>query len=288
MHPWEDWAESWAHYLHMLDTLETAKSHGLTVRVPGQPAERSRRPRSRSATSTSGVRWHAVALALNSLTRSMGVKDVYPFVLSSPVLQKLAFIHRVIAGRAAETNAPALTRRPVSLHLKNAYEADHVIMTRPVSASTPAMKRSRRGHDVAEAHGGVGHRREIDEFRQRRRLQPRDTAEPRVASQDSSPRRTTISAKWANNTAPMRIRTRGRRRRLNAGKYRSRTEYLVMQHGAHADDDNRVDDEPVVATADIGHASMCGRGQRGNGVSAGVAPSGSGVRAVFSSSEIIV
>jgi hypothetical protein len=102
MHPWEDWAESWAHYLHMLDTLETAKSHGLTVRVPGQPAER---------VSTDSLplgdfdrlasRWHAVALALNSLTRSMGVKDVYPFVLSSPVLQKLAFIHRIIAGRAA-------------------------------------------------------------------------------------------------------------------------------------------------------------------------------------------
>ena len=40
MHPWEDWAESWAHYLHMVDTLETANSHGLSVRVPGQPAQR--------------------------------------------------------------------------------------------------------------------------------------------------------------------------------------------------------------------------------------------------------
>ena len=39
MHPWEDWAETWAHYLHMVDTLETAKSHGLSLRVPG--AERS-------------------------------------------------------------------------------------------------------------------------------------------------------------------------------------------------------------------------------------------------------
>jgi len=38
MHPWEDWAETWAHYLHMVDTLETAKSHGLTVRVPGKGA----------------------------------------------------------------------------------------------------------------------------------------------------------------------------------------------------------------------------------------------------------
>ena len=41
MHPWEDWAETWAHYLHMVDTLETAKSHGLTLRVPG--AEQARR-----------------------------------------------------------------------------------------------------------------------------------------------------------------------------------------------------------------------------------------------------
>jgi hypothetical protein len=23
-HPWEDWAETWAHYLHIMDMLETA------------------------------------------------------------------------------------------------------------------------------------------------------------------------------------------------------------------------------------------------------------------------
>jgi len=42
MHPWEDWAETWAHYLHMVDTLETAHSHGLTVRAPStdKPGER--------------------------------------------------------------------------------------------------------------------------------------------------------------------------------------------------------------------------------------------------------
>src|SRR5262249_17798301 len=28
-HPWEDWAETWAHYLHMLDTLECALGFGL-------------------------------------------------------------------------------------------------------------------------------------------------------------------------------------------------------------------------------------------------------------------
>ncbi len=53
MHPWEDWAETWAHYLHMVDTLETAKSHGLTVRVPAteKPAERITTDASRSTTS---------------------------------------------------------------------------------------------------------------------------------------------------------------------------------------------------------------------------------------------
>ncbi len=32
-HAWEDWAETWAHYLHMVDTLETA-----AARRPGAQA----------------------------------------------------------------------------------------------------------------------------------------------------------------------------------------------------------------------------------------------------------
>jgi hypothetical protein len=93
MHPWEDWAETWAHYLHMIDTLETAKSHGLTV--------------DRIATErlaffdfealTAG--WNAVTLALNSLNRSMGMKDVYPFVLTPRVLEKLRFVHELVQSR---------------------------------------------------------------------------------------------------------------------------------------------------------------------------------------------
>jgi hypothetical protein len=30
-HPWEDWAETWAHYLHIMDMLETAY-FGLNVK----------------------------------------------------------------------------------------------------------------------------------------------------------------------------------------------------------------------------------------------------------------
>jgi len=105
MHPWEDWAETWAHYLHMVDTLETAKSHGLTLRIPG--VERHGEQVSTDAVtfrdfdSLSGS-WNAVTLALNSLNRSMGLKDAYPFVLSTKVLEKLRFVHTLIQSRRAE------------------------------------------------------------------------------------------------------------------------------------------------------------------------------------------
>ena len=54
MHPWEDWAESWAHYLHMVDTLDTARGFGLAVRstVATAKATRSLSTASTSTTST--------------------------------------------------------------------------------------------------------------------------------------------------------------------------------------------------------------------------------------------
>jgi hypothetical protein len=113
MHPWEDWAETWAHYLHMADTLETAKSHGLTVRVPDAEKQGER-----ITTDALAFRdfdaliasWNAVTLALNSLNRSMGMKDAYPFVLSPRVLEKLRFVHGVIqrlSGASTAVNAAA-------------------------------------------------------------------------------------------------------------------------------------------------------------------------------------
>ena len=99
MHPWEDWAETWAHYLHMIDTLETARSHGLTVKAPAADD-----PHERIATNnlaffdfaalTAG--WNAVTLLHNSLNRSMGLKDAYPFVLTARVLDKLRFVHQLV------------------------------------------------------------------------------------------------------------------------------------------------------------------------------------------------
>jgi len=113
MHPWEDWAETWAHYLHMTDTLETAKSHGLAVRVPDAEKQGERITTDallfRDFESLTAS-WNAVTLALNSLNRSMGMKDAYPFVLSPRVLEKLRFVHDVIqrlSGASAAVNAAA-------------------------------------------------------------------------------------------------------------------------------------------------------------------------------------
>ncbi len=97
-HPWEDWAETWAHYLHMTDTLETALACGLSLRP-----KRSDEPtftvgrQARSFDQMIGG-WFPLTYVLNNLNRGMGLPDGYPFVLSPPVVDKLRFVHEVIAG----------------------------------------------------------------------------------------------------------------------------------------------------------------------------------------------
>jgi hypothetical protein len=86
-HPWEDFAETFAHYLHMIDTLETAAQFGFSA----APAERSDDFAALMAS------WYPLSVALNSLNRSMGMPDPYPFVLSEPIERKLAFVHRLIS-----------------------------------------------------------------------------------------------------------------------------------------------------------------------------------------------
>lgn len=108
MHPWEDWAETWAHFMHMADTLETAKSLGLVLLPQGTPelslelnTER-RQPLIARTFEEMRDQWIPLTVALNSLTRSMGTGDAYPFVLSTPALEKLAFVHQVVTQRTAD------------------------------------------------------------------------------------------------------------------------------------------------------------------------------------------
>ena len=107
MHPWEDWAESWAHYLHMVDTLETARSFGVALRP--QVASGAAQAPKETAKLQVGMRglafddfddllkaWVPLTVALNSFNRAMGLQDLYPFVLAEPAMKKIRFVHDVI------------------------------------------------------------------------------------------------------------------------------------------------------------------------------------------------
>ena len=101
MHPWEDWAETWAHYLHIVDTLETARAYSLSLR-PAKEATRSQEPASTArhldprSFEDLIAGWIPLTMALNSLNRSMGMKDFYPFVLSEAAIDKLRFVHETV------------------------------------------------------------------------------------------------------------------------------------------------------------------------------------------------
>ena len=111
MHPWEDWAESWAHYLHMVDTLDTARSFGLAVRTKAGRGDAKVEVTARKVDFDDfddlTRAWTPLTLALNSLNRSMGLPDLYPFVLPEAAVTKIRFVHDLIekcgvaAARAA-------------------------------------------------------------------------------------------------------------------------------------------------------------------------------------------
>ena len=100
-HPWEDWAETWAHYLHMVDLLETAASYHTQLSVPQaglQPPVQVQNPFGQPAPSfdTMVQEWAPLTLLLNSLNHSLGQQDAYPFAPSAGALAKLRFVHELI------------------------------------------------------------------------------------------------------------------------------------------------------------------------------------------------
>ena len=102
-HPWEDWAETWAHYLHMVDTLEIAAACGVSLR-PRRPDEPVLPRVPMDVTGRDGsfdlllASWHPLTYMLNNLNRGLGLGDAYPFVLSPPAIDKLRFVHDVVRG----------------------------------------------------------------------------------------------------------------------------------------------------------------------------------------------
>ena len=112
-HPWEDFAETWAHYLHIVDTLETATSFGLrihpaTTKNKALHADIDFDPHRAKSIQVLINAWLPLTFAVNSLNRSMGHADLYPFIVSAPVVTKLQFIHEIIHAGQIE---PKVSRK---------------------------------------------------------------------------------------------------------------------------------------------------------------------------------
>ena len=126
-HPWEDWAETWAHYMHIRSTLQTATSYGLDITrarvlITPFPAAVLYKPESKESQALLEWinAWGILTAVLNETARSMGQPDIYPFVLSGGVVTKLSFIHYVVAECAGEGQPQRVSRR--ALRVRRRFE----------------------------------------------------------------------------------------------------------------------------------------------------------------------
>jgi hypothetical protein len=117
-HPWEDFAETWAHYLHIVDTLEMAAAFGISVnaqvtRDPILHADMRFDPYRANNIETLMEAWLPLCFAVNSLNRSMGQTDLYPFIISPAVAAKLDFVRRLVGGWSEQVATPPDVAEPV-------------------------------------------------------------------------------------------------------------------------------------------------------------------------------
>jgi hypothetical protein len=125
-HPWEDWAETWAHYLHITDTLEMVKSLNMRLgQIETVDANAHSRTDHGGGAAVGGgdqgsadldtiiERWLVLSEASNSINRCMGLPDLYPFVISAPTVDKLRYLHHTASNvgiAEISTSRSALSR----------------------------------------------------------------------------------------------------------------------------------------------------------------------------------
>jgi hypothetical protein len=113
VHPWEDWAETWAQYLHLTDALETVRTFGW--RSEAIPFRFT--PLEAKAVFVGGAKpdlsflkdvndWARIAPAFNEIAASLGHANLYPFVLSPKIVQKIHFVHRIVHRASKQTKPP--------------------------------------------------------------------------------------------------------------------------------------------------------------------------------------
>lgn len=105
-HSWEDWAETWAHYLHIMDMLETAYFFGLNVKPIDKAntlqASVSFDPYTEKDFDVIIETCVPLSFAVNSMNRAMGVPDVYPFIITPNMVKKMKFIHKLLLPKRAK------------------------------------------------------------------------------------------------------------------------------------------------------------------------------------------
>lgn len=89
-HPHEDWAESTAHLLHLTDIVDSFVAAGLAgPDIPGSGYDAY----AEASAERLITRGAALGVALNHVNRSMGLADLYPFMHSPAISEKLVFVH---------------------------------------------------------------------------------------------------------------------------------------------------------------------------------------------------
>ena len=113
-HPWEDWAETWAHFHHMRATLQTVASFGLATTSTPYRITPFETDVLFDWAAPSAARflewvnaWVILTAVLNETSRSMGQPDLYPFVLNRSVVTKMHFIQCVMDSLGIAAVAPA-------------------------------------------------------------------------------------------------------------------------------------------------------------------------------------
>ena len=114
MHPWEDWAETWAHYLHVVDSLGTALGFGLNaenleIKIDLFTSKDLYAPNDPSASRFLKLlnSWVEIIMVLNELARSMGESDFYPFIVSKPVVAKLQLVQMIVVDAHSHSTPEA-------------------------------------------------------------------------------------------------------------------------------------------------------------------------------------
>jgi hypothetical protein len=108
-HPWEDWAETFAHLLHMIDALATIGGFGMTMEQPADSegtTEVALNPYRASAHRLIDL-WRPFSFAENAISRSMGHPDLYPFHISPEIEQKLDYVRQILARARTDAASQA-------------------------------------------------------------------------------------------------------------------------------------------------------------------------------------